>query len=108
MTTILRFRRAGRTINICLGMALTDSRTAEGEVKTIDERVFNRLRIWLAAWRDVHISEYGADDPGLKCIPDPEGLNWHRLAEGGIAMSDACAQAQKMSRVIEEKVLKTY
>ena len=55
VTTILRFKRAGRTINICLSMALTDSRTAEGEVKTIDERVFNRLRIWLASWREVQV-----------------------------------------------------
>ena len=91
-----------------LGAVLTDSKTAEGEVEAIDKRLFARSRGWLEKWREVHIDMFGSNDVALECIPSAKGLNWHRLAGGGGLMSDACAQAQKMSRVMAEKVKTSY
>jgi len=105
---ILRLEKGGITKNISLGMALTDSKTADGEIGAIDERIFNMLRRYLKAWREVHIKTFGPSDPGLSCIPDENGLNWHRLAGGGAATSDACPQAISMSSKIVEKVRETY
>ena len=105
----LRIRDSrGTTSGLSLGTALAESKTAVGEVAALDERLLSRLRIWLQKWRDVHIKVFGEDDEGLKCIPDPAGLNWHRVAKGGSAMSDACNQAQAMSKVIEARVREEY
>jgi hypothetical protein len=108
VSLILRLQKGGITKNISLAMALTDSKTADGEIGAIDERIFNMLRRYLKAWREMHIKTFGPSDPGLSCIPDENGLNWHRLAGGGAATSDACPQAISMSSKIVEKVRETY
>ena len=97
----------GETSSLSLGTALTESKTAQGEVKAIDERVIKRLQKWIKEWRDSHKKEFPEDEEGLKCIPEPENLNWHRL-KGRSNMQDACAQAQSMSKEIEAQVRKTY
>ena len=56
---ILRLQKGDSINNISLGMALTDSKTADGEIDTIDERIFNMLRRYLKAWREVHIKTFG-------------------------------------------------
>ena len=97
----------GETSSLSLGTALTESKTAQGEVKAIDERVIKRLQKWIKEWRDSHKKEFPEDEEGLKCIPEPEYLDWHRL-KGQSNMQDACAQAQAMSKEIEARVCETY
>ena len=91
MAFCLRIKdKDGETSSLSLGTALTESKTAKGEVEALDERVIKRLQKWIKVWRDVHMKEFPEDEEGLKCIPEPKNLDWHRL-KGKSDMQDGRA-----------------
>jgi hypothetical protein len=107
VAVVLRLSKGDEVKDIALGMALTDSKTAEGEIETIDTRIFQTLRRYLDKWRAEHVRMFGPKDDGLKCIPDSSGLDWDRLSRSS-TMSDACPQAVLMATKIAEKVREKY
>ncbi len=90
-----------RTMQLSMGAVPTDGKTAEEEVDAIDKRCFERYRNMLDGWR----AKFEEMFPGEDCphIFSSSRLNWDTAA-GGSGMSDACPQAQAMSRLIEDKV----
>lgn len=91
---------------LSLGAVLTDGKTAEEEVAAIEARMLERFSGHLDGWRKKCEEMY--PDHDHPHIPESQGLAWHRLADGGSVMQDACNQAQAMSNLIEDKVTESF